>query len=108
MTESLRFAYARGLALGADDGADTGFGAHFSEEFRQSRGVTHGGRTLAALLDRAPEFGKLGSRRVPRAWRALRGRRVLSPARSRRPRPRSTWAAGIHECARRDRLRLGR
>ena len=40
---------------------------------------------LAALLFFRPEFSKWGLRKVPRAWRSLRGWRRCTPPRSRRP-----------------------
>ena len=104
--EFLNFADVQGLAFGADDGVDTGLVACFNEEVRKGRGATHGEKTLAALLRRAPESGKLGARRVPRAWRALRGWRGLGPARSRPPHLRRARAAVSNGCVLRDRPRL--
>ena len=52
-----------------------------------------GDKLLAGLLHFAPEWGKFGSRTIPRAWRALRGWRRRCPSRSRRPWPLEVWAA---------------
>lgn len=48
---------------------------------------------MAALLDRKPQFSRLGDMKVPRAWRALKGWRKLCPSRSRLAFPLAVWCA---------------
>ena len=56
---------------------------------------------LAALCHAAPEFGKFGSRKLPRFHRALKGWRRRTPARSRAPHTFSMWCSMAWElCAR--------
>jgi hypothetical protein len=62
---------------------------------------------LAGLMRRLPEFNKTGSRKVPRAWRALKGWRKLCPSRSRGPYPLAIWAALIWRFVCRQRLDMG-
>ncbi len=46
---------------------------------------------LAALMMLEPEFSQMGRRRVPRAWRALRGWKKLTPTVTRKPLPWPFW-----------------
>ena len=48
---------------------------------------------MAALMDHDPAFGRLGSRRIPRARRCIGGWRKLCPVRSRLAFPLAVWAA---------------
>jgi len=50
-----------------------------------------GENILAAVMDKYPSYGKYGNLRVPASWRALRGWRRLSPAKSRKPYPAPLW-----------------
>ncbi|CAK0889909.1 unnamed protein product [Prorocentrum cordatum] len=56
-----------------------------------------GAKLLAALMHAEPRFGRRGSRRVPRARRALKGWRRLAPGRSRWPEPLCLWAGVVNE-----------
>ena len=44
----------------------------FNQKFLEGEGSHYGDYVCAALTDRVPEFGKFGSRKIPRAWRCLR------------------------------------
>jgi integrase len=72
-----------------DAGLTAYMDAHYFKGFQ-----AHVGETLmSAFIDANPGFAKYGSRRTPRAWRALRAWRRLTPSRSRRPWPLLVWAA---------------
>jgi integrase len=45
-----------------------------------------GSKVMASFMFHRPRFGRLGSERTPRAWRCLKGWRLLAPPRSRVPR----------------------
>ncbi|CAK0907421.1 unnamed protein product, partial [Prorocentrum cordatum] len=53
----------------------------------------YGGKGPSAFADRHPAFIRAGMRRLPRAWRCLRGWRRLAPGRSGRPLPQAVWKA---------------
>eukprot|EP00974_Lingulodinium_polyedra_P052248 5027189-Lingulodinium_polyedra.AAC.1 len=44
-------------------------------------------------MDAYPEYGRAGSARLPRARRALKGWRLLSPVKTRKPAPWPAWTA---------------
>ena len=54
---------------------------YFNQAFLGGRQADFGEKTLASLLDLFPEFGRVGSRKLPRAWRCLKGWRKLPPPR---------------------------
>jgi hypothetical protein len=54
-----------------------------------------GEKTLAGLMHHVAAYGRLGSQKIPRAWRALRGWRLLCPSVSREPQPMSVWSLVI-------------
>eukprot|EP00435_Cladocopium_sp_Y103_P042465 s504_g11.t1 len=63
----------------------------FTQKFSEGEGPHYGDYMMAALLDRRPEFSRLGDLKVPRAWRALKGWRKLCPSRSRLAFPLAVW-----------------
>ena len=63
--------------------------AHYFRGFQSHLGET----LMSAFIDSNPTFAKYGVRRTPRAWRAVRAWRRLTPSRSRRPWPLFVWAA---------------
>ena len=65
-----------------------------------------GEKILAALLDRYPQYGRLGSKKIPRAWRAVRGWRKLTPGTSRRPESLGFWSAVAVELVRQGQLQM--
>ena len=60
----------------------------FSKGFSANKGEV----LLAALMHRAPEFGRYGARKLPRWARALRGWRMRCPPRSRAPHAFAVWS----------------
>ncbi|CAE7279327.1 unnamed protein product [Symbiodinium natans] len=63
-------------------------------------------RLMAAILHRFPQFGRLGDQKLPRAWRALKGYRRLTPGKSRLAYPLALWAAFAVELKRLGCLRM--
>ena len=80
------------LAQGSDENVDAALVSFFTAEFFRGKHPSRGERTLAALMMLQPEFSTSGRRRVPRAWRALRGWRKMTPAVTRKPLPWPFWA----------------
>ena len=60
--------------------------------FEKGHQPSRGEVLLASVLHFWPEFGRLGTRTIPRSWRALRGWRRLCPARSRSPHALAIWS----------------
>ena len=56
-----------------------------------------GEKTLAALEAEMPQFSRLGSTRLCRSHRALKGWRRLTPGHGRRALPKPVWAAVVHQ-----------
>jgi hypothetical protein len=63
----------------------------FTQKFSEGEGPHYGDYMMAALMDRRPEFSRLGDLKAPRAWRALKGWRKLCPPRSRLAFPLAVW-----------------
>ena len=59
--------------------------------FWQGHQAHRGEKLLASFMHSNPSFGRLGSRKLPRSWRALKGWRRLCPSHSRRPWPLAVW-----------------
>ena len=55
--------------------------------------ASRGGKLLAAVMHFRPEYSRIGTSSLPRAWRSLRGWRRLCPGRSRLPEARPFWQA---------------
>ncbi|CAE7283511.1 nhaD [Symbiodinium necroappetens] len=79
------------LAFDTDEQIDQALVNFFNAKFKEGEGSSVGDYTLAALMDRVPQFGRLGHRKVPNAWRCLQGWRKLCPARSRLAYPLPVW-----------------
>ena len=65
----------------------------FNEKFMEGTPPTMGEYVLASWMHFRPKFSRLGQFHLPRAWRALRGWKILSPHRSRRPQALPIWCA---------------
>ena len=76
----------------ADDEVDDLLVRHFTAIFMAGRHPCQGERVMASLMMLHPSFSLRGTRRTPRAWRALRGWRNLTPVVSRKPLPWTFWA----------------
>ena len=81
------------LRLVSDASVDEALTQYMTEMYLLGQQSSEGDKLLAGLLHFAPEWGKFGSRTIPRAWRSLRGWRRRCPSRSRRPWPLMVWAA---------------
>jgi len=70
---------------------DAALVAYFNVSFLSGEQAWQGEVCMAALCHFYPQYGKYGDLKVPRAWRALRGWRRLTPQQSRRPHPLLLW-----------------
>ena len=89
----VRFCDAKEMSMRTDAEVDSALVVYFNHCFLTGRQAYEGEKTMAALMDKVPEFSKLGTRKAPRAWRCLQGWRRLTPGRTRRPLPLAVWAA---------------
>jgi len=76
------------------------------EFFRGARSW-RGERLMAALISIYSSFSRTGSRKAPRAFRALKGWRILSPTYSRVPEDWPVWCAMAIEMARDSNFLMG-
>ena len=89
----LNFVSKNGLETRTDAQMDLALVKYFNAKFAEGEGSYVGDYVLASLLDRHPEFGRYGHRKIPRAWRCIKGWRKLSPTRARLAFPFPVWAA---------------
>ena len=75
------------------DNPDLAIAQYLNSLFWKGEQPHKGEKFRAAWLHRYPDFGRIGSRKLPRSWRALKGWRRLCPARSRLPMPLCVWAS---------------
>ena len=88
--------------MATDSEVDSVIVDYFVECFLMGEQAYVGEKTLAAFQDKFPDFNRWGTRRTPRAHKALKGWRKLSPARSRVRRALALWMAVCAELCRRD------
>ena len=62
---------------------------------------------MAGWLHHFPEYGRTGSKKLPRAWRSLKGWKRLAPPRARKPRSYPLVCAMAAELTRRGRRDIG-
>ena len=88
-------AYLASMGLSASTVAkmDSNIKSFFDLSFFDGIEPSHGEKFLAGVMDRAPEFGKMGALQLPRSWRALRAWERLTPPRSRKGKPWAVWCA---------------
>ncbi|CAK0813240.1 unnamed protein product, partial [Prorocentrum cordatum] len=79
--------------LVVDSEVDAALVHYINGLFKEKHGENRGDVLLSALLHFQPQYGKLGSWRLPRAWRALKGWRRRCGRRSRNPVVRTIWPA---------------
>ena len=84
----------------ADGDVDASLCTYMTNLWAQGQQSYTGEALMAGLLHFMPEFNKFGDKKIPRAWRALRGWRLLTPARSRRPVAWPIWAGVCWELCR--------
>ena len=89
----LHFCKQHNLHTDEPEETDNAMVRFFNEKFMAGAPPTHGEYVLASWMHFRPKFGRMGSCRLPRAWRALRGWKKLSPHRSRRPEAIPIWCA---------------
>ncbi|CAE8693166.1 unnamed protein product [Polarella glacialis] len=95
------------LPLVTDGQTDEALVKYFNKEYLAGSQAHLGNRVMAAFLDRWPEFGRLGKRKTPRAWRALKGWRRLTPGKSRKAHALPVWAAITWRMIVRQQVRMG-
>ncbi|CAK0838221.1 unnamed protein product, partial [Prorocentrum cordatum] len=78
---------------GADAEVDDCIARWMNDEFRAGRRAWRGESMLASAMFVFPAFSRNGWRKLPRAFRCLKGWRTFSPPMSRRPLPWPMWAA---------------
>jgi hypothetical protein len=93
LKDPTHFVEKNGLPFVSDRDIDSALVTFFNAKYAEGEGAHHGDYVLAAFMDRVPEFGKYGSRKIPRAWRNLKGWRKLCPSRSRLAYPLPVWCA---------------
>lgn len=81
------------LPTRTDEQMDVALVLFFNRRFQEGEGSSTANYTLGADGPRPVLFGRLGTRRTPRAWRCVRGWRKLCPVRSRLAFPFQVWAA---------------
>ena len=88
-------AYLASMGLRANTVAkmDSSIKSFFDLSFFDGIEPSHGEKFLAGVMDKAPEFGKMGALQLPRSWRALRAWKRLTPPRSRKGKPWAVWCA---------------
>jgi integrase len=87
------FATSKGRAVQGAEETDAALVEWFEDCFFKGEMPSTGETALAALMHIMPAYGRHGAAKLPRAWRALQGWRLLSPVRTRRPVPWPVWAA---------------
>ena len=98
----LQWADSRGLALVEDAAVDEAVVQYMTDSYAAGL-QAHVGEVLAAgLIHFLPAYGRLGCRRLPRMWKALKGWRLRTPSRSRVPFPFPVWAGVVWELCRMD------
>ena len=75
-----------------DEDVDHGLVRYFEHLFFRGEQATVGLKILAGLMHLFPAFGRMGGRHIPLAWRGLKGWRIMTPGRSRRPETLGLWA----------------
>ena len=93
-------AQARHLRLVEDDEVDASLTHWANDSFLVGNGANKGEKLLASVMHQLPQFGKFGSRKLPRFHRALKGWRRRTPPRSRNPHSWPIWAMIIWEFCR--------
>ena len=87
----MSFAKPRFLNLDNSDQVDQALVDYMNHQFLNGHQAFVGDRLIASWIHHRPQYGRAGSRRMPRALRALKGWRKLCPGRSRTPYPLAVW-----------------
>jgi len=76
-----------------DEVLDSHLVTFFNRQFLAGEQADQGEKLMASIMHAHPAFGRYGSRKLARSWRALKGWRKLTPARSRVALPLGFWCA---------------
>ena len=74
----------QGIKLKSDEEIDKNLVKKLNRDYLKGYEVSRANHLLAGWLHFFPEFSKTGKRRIPRAWRALKGWKRLAPPSSRK------------------------
>ena len=74
-----------------DSEVDAALVQHMNGLFFKGEQSHRGDKLLASWMHLHPHYGKFGAKKVPRAWRALKGWRKLTPGRSRAAHSLPVW-----------------
>lgn len=91
MSELRSFLKRHRLPFVTNHDIDSALVKYFNQKFLEGEQSHFGDYTMASLMDHDPSFSKMGDKKVPRAWRCLRGWRRLCPSRSRLALPLPVW-----------------
>ncbi|CAK0899857.1 unnamed protein product [Prorocentrum cordatum] len=80
---------------------------YMTEHYLQGEQSNYGDQTVAAWVSANPDFGRVGGRKLPRTWRALKAWRRLTPGRRRKALALPVWCGLAWRLAQRGHLRLG-
>ncbi|CAK0824695.1 unnamed protein product, partial [Prorocentrum cordatum] len=80
---------------------------YMTENYLQGEQSNYGDQTVAAWVSANPDFGRVGGRKLPRTWRALKAWRRLTPGRRRKALALPVWCGLAWRLAQRGHLRLG-
>ena len=98
---------ARPLRHTGDEIVDESLVRFFTKEYFSGGHPSRGERTMAGLMMLEPSFSTSGHQKLPRAWRALRGWRRLTPTVTRKPMPWPFWCGVATLLAKKHHLGMG-
>jgi len=93
LDQFIEFADEKHLELKSDQTVDSSLVMYMNKCYFGGERAEKGEKVMASLLHASPEFGRMGARDLPRAWRCLKGWRKLTPGCSRRALPLAVWCA---------------
>ena len=107
LRQFMRSANITDLRTVPENEMDEKLAVFFELSFFTGHQPNRGSKLIAALMHRLPDYGRNGNKKLPRAWRALRGWKRLVPGRSRRPEPLRVWAGIANGLAARGQYAMG-
>ena len=106
LNQFMDFARPRGLDTKDEMMMDGMMVEYLNHLFLQGHQSYRADRLIAAVLHYYPEYGRMGAKRLPRTWKAIRGYRKLTPGKSRKAYPLALWCAMAVELKKQQRLRM--
>jgi len=106
LSNFLSFARPLGLDVEKAESLDRMAVDYMNRLYVQGFQVYKADRLAAAILHFYPAFGRMGSLKLPRMWRALKGYRKLCPGKSRLAYPLPIWAAVANRMREMGQLRM--